>query len=573
MNDRYFAMRAHFYEREEHNECHFKLKELETLWFCSLKNVKRILHLYETEGKLTYTPGKGRGNASTLLFSESFHAEVEQFIKNCLENDRLDQAAQLLRLPIPKTWIAKISTDIREMFGFHRNTETKDILHAFISRDITTLDPLKVSISFESHLIEQLGDTLVKYDAKEDQISPHIAHHYEVDETKMVWTFYLRKGILFHHQESLTSRDVAATINRIQHGPVSYAWLASDIAYVECIGTYNVKIHMRRPNPFFLRYLASPNFSILPAGIPFSEEEWIGSGPFQLKEKNENKLVLEAFDGYFKERPLLDEIHFYKVSQEAADLVNFTVEYEESVEPLSKYEIETGFRFLMFNFQQNSLVQHSSFRKAIFHLLDMNKMAEDLGWEQWYEASSFSKQRSIKLSKDATIISQLLKEAGYIGEELNLFHLDFQRAYEEAKWFQVEAKKFGIQFVLHSFNFIDFYKREIDEQIDLIFMGEVLSLDPHLSFLGAFYNETLLFSRMLPQNDLQWIYDKLEIFKQVNADKREKVLEDIEEYIRENNLLIFQHHPVKTRTFHPMIQDVEFHSFGHFDFKKLWIPG
>ncbi|RDI47985.1 ABC transporter substrate-binding protein [Falsibacillus pallidus] len=574
MQDRYFAMRAHFLEREFNGECAFKLKELEELWFCSLKNVKRILQQFEETGKISYIPGAGRGNPSRIRFSETFQKEVEAFMKDCMENGKLDQAALLLRLPIPKSWIAKVSSDIREMFGYQQGTEAKDVLHAFISRDFTTLDPLKASISFESHLIEYLGDTLVKYDARNDRILPHIAHHFESDASGTKWTFYLRKGIVFHHQEPLMSKDVAYTIERIRNSvDPSYQWLVKDIETVECDGPFKITILLKKQNPFFLRYMASPNLCILPSGIPFNEWEWIGTGPFCLKERSENKLVFEAFDRYFLERPLLDELHFYKVSQDAASIVDFTVQNPPAEEALSKHEIETGFRFLMCNLRKETIVQHPSFRKALFHLMDMPAMAKDLEWEQWVEASSFINRRSFPMKKDSAVIPLLLSEAGYRGETVHLYHMDYQSAFQVADWYRLQGEKHGIQFVLHPFTFHDFYGREIDRNADLIFMGEVFSLDHHLSFLGAFYNDTLFFRRLFPLDSLEWIDAKLELFKQGDSAARETIMYEIEGHIREHNLLIFQHHPIKTRTFHPMIKDVKFHSFGHFDFSKLWIPG
>lgn len=572
MNDRYFTMRAHFFEREEKGECTFKLKELEERWFCSAKNVKRILKQFEELGRLTYIPGAGRGNLSRVRFTNTFQKEVEEFMKECMEHDQLDQAALLLRLPIPKSWIANVSSEIREMFGYQTGAESKDILHAFISRDITTLDPLKVSISFESHLIEYLGDTLVKYDPVNDQILPHIAHHFGTEDGKK-WTFHLRKGIYFHHHEQLTSKDIAYTVERIKNSAESsHQWLAEDIQSVECPSPYKVIFSLKKENPFFLRYIASPNFCILPANQPFDESEWIGTGPFLLKERSDNKMVFEAFDRYFLERPLLDELHFYKVSQDAAHIVDFTLQHPPTKEVMSKHEIETGFRFLMCNLRRKTVIRHPSMRKALYHLMDIKQMALDLNLEPFIEASSFVNSRSTPQVKDPQTIQSLLKEAGYCGEPIKLYHMYYQKAFGVADWFKRKGEEFGIKFELSPFTFPDFYLREIDEKADLIFMGEVSSLDPHLSFLAAFYNDTLLFRRMFPSSSLKWIDRKLEIFKQEEADQREEIMMEIEEHIRKNNLLIFQHHPIKTRTFHPMIKDVTFHSFGHFDFSKLWIP-
>lgn len=571
--ERYFSMRAHFYERENNLRFSFKLQELEKIWNCTNKNVKRIIKDFVERKWISYIPGQGRGNPSEIIFMNPFPIEIEKFIKQCLNNGELDQAAYLLRLPIPKNWIIKASPELRQLFSQQRITDTQDILHGFITRDLTTLDPLRVAVANEAHLIEQLGDPLLKYNALEDQIMPHLAHHFESDETFQEWTLYLRKGVFFHNREEMTSKDVAFTLNRIKNGPPDHSWMADEIIEVDCPNPYKVIIRLKKPNAFFSRYLASYSMSILPSNVPFNEYEWIGTGPFFIKERNKNKLVLSAFDGYFKERPLLDEIHFFKVSQDALGIMNYTVENEKTTFPVSKNEIESGFRFLAFNFNKQTVVQHSAFREAIFNLLDMKKMANDLEWDEYIESSSFIAHRSRHQSKHSERIPSLLNAAGYRGETLTLFHLNYTSAASEARWFANQAKKYDITFELRPFDFQEFYSSEMDVEVDLIFMGEVSSLDPHLSFLGAFYNNTLLFRRMFPFKGLMWIDDQLEEIKKNNTyEDREKIMIKIEEYIRMKRLIIFQHHPVKVRTFHPLLKDVQFQSFGHFDFSKLWIP-
>ena len=348
----------------------------------------------------------------------------------------------------------------------------------------------------------------------------------------------MRKGIYFHHQEQLTSKDIAFTIERIKNSKdSSHQWLAEDIETVECPSPYKVILSLKKENPFFLRYIASPNFCILPANQTFDENEWIGTGPFLLKERSKNKVVLEAFDHYFLERPLLDELHFYKVSQDAVHIVDFTLQNPPTQEVMSKHEIETGFRFLMCNLRKPTVIRHPSMRKALYHLMDVTQMAKDLSLEPFVEASSFVNARSETQVKNLQAIPALLKEAGYNGESITLYHMYYQKAFGVADWYKRKGEEYGINFELHPFTFSDFYLREIDEKADLIFMGEVSSLDPHLSFLAAFYNNTLLFRRMFPIDSLEWIDGKLEMYKQEEAKNREQIMIEIEDHIRENNLL------------------------------------
>ena len=121
-SERYFSMRAHFYEREKNLAFSFKLQEFETLWSCTNKNVKRILKDFVEKEWLTYIPGKGRGNPSKIIFFEPFQTEIEKFIKQCIEIGELDQAVHLLRLPIPKSWIIKASPELRQLFSHQRET-------------------------------------------------------------------------------------------------------------------------------------------------------------------------------------------------------------------------------------------------------------------------------------------------------------------------------------------------------------------------------------------------------------------------------------------------------------------
>ena len=127
--------------------------------------------------------------------------------------------------------------------------------------------------------------------AEKDCFDPHIAHHFHADEEKRVWTFYLRKSVYFHQGGFVTSRDVAYTINRMQNSPHSYSWLAKNITKIVCPNPQKVEIHLKHPNPFFLRYLSAIHFCILPADIEFNEYKWIGTGPFRLKERTKNKLT------------------------------------------------------------------------------------------------------------------------------------------------------------------------------------------------------------------------------------------------------------------------------------------
>jgi MarR-like DNA-binding transcriptional regulator SgrR of sgrS sRNA len=576
MDHSYLAMRAHLFPNEKEQTVYFKQKELESIWFCTGKNVKRKLQNYQKEGLITYAPGIGRGHASKIQFFAPFYEEVIQFGEELIKKDQLEGVMALLQLPLPKHWITDLTKQIQSLFGFHVNKQRKDVLRSIVARPLTTLDPLDTSVTFESYLISQLSDTLVIYDKSEDCVKPHLAHHWEVSEDNREWTFYLRKGVKFHHLREMTSADVLHTINRFrQHPEAPFYWLVEDIQDMDAPTEYAIKINLKKENPFFLRYLATYNFAIQPEDVPFDEAQWVGTGPFRLKERTQQKLTLTAFEEYFLERPLLDDVEFWLVPPEAWPTISFQIEGQETpTEVNERKEIEGGFRLIGFNFHTNKVLHDHLFRKAFYHLIDIEAMFQDLGRIDLIPSSSYFHWLSKPQTKNAEAIKPLLQRSTYKGEALHLFSLNYPKAIEEAEWIVRVAEKYGIKLVPHQIGIEEIYEKNIEEKADLILFGEVASNDYQLSFLGAFYNKALTFRRLLSDEALHWIDAQLEDFKRAPTSKeRLAYIEKIEDYLRENNLIIYLFHPIKRRTFHPMIRNIHFEAYGQIDLRRLWISG
>ncbi|KUP08481.1 hypothetical protein Q75_02760 [Bacillus coahuilensis p1.1.43] len=573
MDFSYFELRAHYYATEQNLTIHCRLADLESIWFCTAKNCKRKLRKYESEGLLRYTPGRGRGNSSTLTFSLPFKQEVEEMVTSLVAADRLDDLLTFLQLPIPKQWITGLTTELNQLFGFQGPHAQKDILRTIIARKLTTLDPLFSSITFESFLIGQLGDPLVTYNKEMDKIEPRIAHHWKSNDSHTLWTFYIRKGIQFHDHSTLTTKDIEYTFNRFKAVDNAYSWVVEHIDRMNLLSDYTIEFYLKEQNPLFLRFISIANFSILPHHISFDEKEWVGSGAFRLKENSDQKIVLSAFDSYFLERPILDEVQFVRVDHSALHNVTFHLENEEEQIQLQKTkEIEVGYRFLVFNFHRSAIVNDAKFREAIYHLLDMKRMWRDLDREHLVEASGNFYWNSEERDRSFEKVRELIEESSYEGETLRVYQLNKEHAIEEANWFMEAGKKVGIQLELHLFQLDSFYTEDFEQHADFIFMGEVSSSDHHVSFYGSFKNKALLFRRMLLPSHLGKIDSYLNQFKMESSTaKREQIINEIESYIKRENLILYMHHPIKQQTFHPMIQDIQFDSFGYVDLRRLWV--
>ncbi|MDP5273922.1 ABC transporter substrate-binding protein [Chengkuizengella axinellae] len=569
----YFQMRAYLYPNEVEESVEFKLNELETLWHCNKKNVKQKIKKYEEEGRFIYIPGRGRGNSSRIHFKNSLHQDVHNTVITYINNGQLEHVFQLLELNIPKTSFEIVFKEIQKRFGLDSSQISDDVLRTIVIRSIKTLDPINATFDFESYLIKQLGSTLVTYDQKTDSVQPHIAHHWKVDIEYKTWTFHLRKGVLFHHQKALTSDDVLYTFERFQKTSSYSSWLIKDIEEIECLSPYIVQIKLNQPNPYFIRYLSTTYLSILSRDEGFQENKWIGTGPFQLKERTNSKIVLKAFDHYFLERPILDEIEFYLVPRKTKHVMDIKLKNKETADSVLQKKLTVGYDFLAFNFQKPSIVHHPSFRAALFHLFDIKKMWNDLGRNQMVEASSYFPWNSNPQQRNRSLVIGLIKDSGYQGEPLTLFYKNAVDEKERADWLRREAASVGIK-IRNQGRFIEeiLYSSELDQKPDLILCGEVASLDYHISFIDSFYNKANIIHRFLGKENIKFIgkyLDKMRV--EQNYKKREYWINKIETYIRKNHLLLFQIHPIRKIIMHPKIQNIRYGGFGFDEFQKSWI--
>jgi peptide/nickel transport system substrate-binding protein len=153
-----------------------------------------------------------------------------------------------------------------------------------------------------------------------------LAESWGVSRDGTIYNFSLRTDVLWHDGEPFDSRDVLYTVGLLQS---QHSLIPEDLrnfwSEVEVVALSETQLQFLLPEPFapFLDYLS---FGILPEHIltgmglddmvddPFNLAP-VGTGPFRFQRMLvENDaivgVVLEAFEGYYLERPFLDEFIF-----------------------------------------------------------------------------------------------------------------------------------------------------------------------------------------------------------------------------------------------------------------------
>lgn len=200
---------------------------------------------------------------------------------------------------------------------------------------IGTTHPHYVTSLGTHHVLSQVYEGLLKYNPKTLEVMPCIAESYEVDNSGKIYTFKLRKGVLFHDDpcfeggkgRELRANDVvysfkllskanelnSYTFDQTFKGKVMGAAefreasksgkTPDSLPGVKAIDDYTVQITLNKAYALFPFNLAWNNTSIIPkeAVEMYGDDITVGTGPFVMKKENvlENKVILVKNANYY----------------------------------------------------------------------------------------------------------------------------------------------------------------------------------------------------------------------------------------------------------------------------------
>lgn len=162
------------------------------------------------------------------------------------------------------------------------------------------------SDSFSNEIIamQNMYETLLRYDPAADDFQPVLATSWERSDDGLTWTFHLRQGVRFHTGKEMTSADVKGSIERtIERGQgASFIW--DPVERIETPDDYTVVFHLKYPAP--LDIIAAAGYSAYVFDIDVADEDWFnagndaGTGPYTVESWSQNEqLVLTRFDDYW----------------------------------------------------------------------------------------------------------------------------------------------------------------------------------------------------------------------------------------------------------------------------------
>jgi peptide/nickel transport system substrate-binding protein/oligopeptide transport system substrate-binding protein len=212
-------------------------------------------------------------------------------------------------------------------------------LHVAYTVDIQTLDPHRVNIfydDFDSSLqvINQIFQGLVTYKSGTAEIEPALAESWDISDDGRVYTFHLRKNVLWHDGNTLFPEGESRNVNA---DDFVYSWdrvtdsetlspmkdFVLNTAKVESWqsrGSYTFEVTLKQPNPSFLYMLPFPCFLAVPQeagqyGVDNFSSHAVGSGPFEIKSWPDT-VSLKYNEDYWEGEPFVTELHYHYVRED-----------------------------------------------------------------------------------------------------------------------------------------------------------------------------------------------------------------------------------------------------------------
>ena len=192
--------------------------------------------------------------------------------------------------------------------------EEKNTLVIAQSADLTTMDPQNSLSTTGDRVFRNMFSRLFYRDASME-IKPELVESYENvdDET---WHFKLKEGVTFHNGDSLTAEDVKFSLERVMTDESLKEFpYFTQLSAVNVIDELTVEIKTDGPMPTLLRLLAKSGADVVPknyfeeVGLAEFQKNPVGSGPYKYVDwKRDDKVVLEAYEGYFGDAPKWKEV-------------------------------------------------------------------------------------------------------------------------------------------------------------------------------------------------------------------------------------------------------------------------
>ncbi|SFL72501.1 DNA-binding transcriptional regulator SgrR of sgrS sRNA, contains a MarR-type HTH domain and a solute-binding domain [Paenibacillus sp. 1_12] len=585
----YVRLREKLPYAKEHQEQEIMLDEIAAILDCTHRNVTMIMQKMDKQGWLRWTPRKGRGNRSLLQFLTPVEEVVLFLAKELVERKDLRGALEQMNISsIPDSLKENFHSWLNGYFGYSselRDSKRFDTLRFPLTQPIQSLDPAFTNFSAESHLVNQLFDSLVSYNRLTQTVEPHLAHAWEANKTRTAWTFYVRKGVRFHHGKELAAEDIAFTLERLKLSSARslYRWVFQQIERIEIMDPLTLTIHLTEPNELFPQFMSTNRAAIIPSNAYREGESAfalapIGTGPFKLNFHDASMSILDAFPDYFQGRAHLDRVELWHVPDmqeqqkdqlrtlESFQIIhNYRMPDSKENDYMQVQQQGTTCKFVTFNLLKQGPLKDPAIREAVYEAFDQAKLLNLIDGDAIYAADSFIRHTPVHpIETELEHVRAKIKKSGYEGERLVLCTIPHYE--RDALLVQSLLREAGlnIEVVLLP---VEEFKGDRRLQADLLLFSIMLDNDAELRLIDLYKSMQHHLEPACKAAVEQFIRAAL---REPQRDGRAGLLHSIERRLHDEHVLQLLYFKRLKTAFHSSVKGITLDSLDWVQFKNIW---
>jgi peptide/nickel transport system substrate-binding protein len=269
------------------------------------------------------------------------------------------------------------------------------------------LDPQQYSGVHSMRVIRRIFEGLTRQKEESTQIEPGLAESWAISPDGLVYTFKLRRGILFQDGSPFDANAVKFTFDRVLNKEhEAYKWgkwsfVLGNTAMIDSVAVVDpltVRFTLKYPHAPFLVRLADVSTTIVsPKAVMAMKEGFantpVGTGQYRFESWDRgNRIVLRRNEQYWSAKGRPDRLIYRFIIEARArvtELLTGNVDLIVAVQPDAVAQIETGqrtaihrqvgihFWYLGLNTDKGAL-GHRKVRQAIAHAIDKQAIVRDI---------------------------------------------------------------------------------------------------------------------------------------------------------------------------------------------------
>ena len=437
---------------------------------------------------------------------------------------------------------------------------------AAISAQPDQFDPHQTTAYASFQVLENVYDTLVVPDPEDLTYQPSLATEWETSEDGLTWTFTLRDDVTFHDGSEFDSADVVYSFRRIIDEELQNAYRFAAVTDITAPDATTVEFTLSEPTPNLLDHVGSyKGVAILPEGAADDLDlatEANGTGPFELGGMSAGGVTLTAFDDYWDEGPLVDEVEFQFISEPTTALTSLEtgeIHWTDNIPPQRVEELSESdsitvedvpsvdYWYMATNFAKPPFDQ-PEVREAIALALDREAIADAAQFglaavnQTAIPEESFWFHDYAPYERDVDAAQDLLDEAGVSGLTMGLMVTDeYPETVEVAQVIASNLDEIGITVDIQTEQFSTWLDRQGAGDFDAFMLGWLGNLDPY----GYYHSQHVCEGENNYQGYCDPETDELlnEAATEADEDARKALYDEAAERIVDANSYIYFYNP------------------------------